>query len=56
MQRRRWNSLSMEAARSIRAEYAKGVSIRSLGVQYGVTPEAIRLVVRGKTWAEPEAA
>jgi hypothetical protein len=53
MRRRRWNRLSMDLAREIRAAYAAGdVSTSTLGAKYGVSDEAIRLVIHERTWKE----
>jgi hypothetical protein len=45
--------LSLEAAAAIRAEYAAGgISLRAIGLKYGVSDEAIRLVVHHQTWRD----
>jgi hypothetical protein len=52
MERRRWNRLDMEAARRIRSEYARGVAMALLALEYGVNRETIRLVIKNETWRE----
>jgi hypothetical protein len=42
--------LNAEKAAVIRREHARGVSKRLLAARYGVSSEAIRLVVNGVTW------
>jgi hypothetical protein len=44
--------LTEDDVRAIREEYARGnITQRKLGARYGVTPDAIRRVVKRQTWA-----
>lgn len=49
----RAHALGYEAAQQIRTRAAAGTSIRNLAGEYGVTYEAVRLIVRGRSWPRP---
>lgn len=54
---RRDAKLTEADVRAIRAEYAAGgVSLRALGVRYGVCTQSIHYIVTGKTWKHVDVA
>lgn len=49
----RWKKLTMEEARTIRSECAKGASRKAIAAQYGIDPSHVGLIVRHVEWREP---
>lgn len=50
------SKLSMSMARSIRQEYANGgVSLKTLGVKYGVHSSTVFQIVQNKTWVDRDS-
>lgn len=48
--------LTIDAARDIRRQHVEGVAIRELARRYGVTPPAIRALLRNETYRETKVA